>query len=437
MPGLEWQEPRSGDRVRGYYELLMSSSVKTRTGGVHDVWKGQATSVAQLDSARLLADVSRSVSAINDTQRALSLLTDSSPLLAFKRDSLPLLDLSQQYASIKRSPFLGATMGASTFLKDIMATKKLAVGLADVFPASSFVAQLPRHPLPLSSRTFASQLPRVGGITSSLLALRELGTLRLKVQMPTIQPLSSTISFLNEFEKSRRFFEAVDSVAREWEGNALWFVLSSLPMGALRMLVDLDREQVEEVILRALEAVIADGKFVAALREVLAEAPHISDFQRENLMHGLEHAERREHLRAVAPLMYGLEGAIISAARGHAVIDAERRLLSNPRKKLDCVEAIVREMELDHEFRRFLHRRVFGTGGNFFRHGDADGGERRQALLAIVALSGWIDAFMGLSARSVLVDLMSDELPRIVECIDQPVREQHEVVPMDEPSLVN
>lgn len=75
------------------------------------------------------------------------------------------------------------------------------------------------------------------------------------------------------------------------------------------------------------------------------------------------------------------------------------------------------------EYRTFLHRRVFGTGGNAFRHGDADGGERQQALAAVVAVSGWVDAFMGLSARSFLVDLMGDELPRIVERMSEPVLE--------------
>jgi hypothetical protein len=300
----------------------------------------------------------------------------------------------------------------------VTALSKLSVGLADSFPAYSFAAQLPKHPLPWMARdsSLAIKVPKIAP-----LALPELGKLTLGFQVPAIQPLTSSLSWLEGFKRSQRFFEAVGAVAREWEGNALWFILSSLPIGCLHLLAELDREQVEEVILDALEAVVAGGEFVAAIGEVLATAPHISDFQRENLLHGLEHAEKREHLRAIAPLMYGLEGAFYSAARDLAVIDAERRLLSRPSKRVGSVEMVVREMQLDAEYRRFLHRRVFGGGGNLFRHGDADGGERRQALLAVVALSGWIDTFMGLSARTVLAGLMSDELPRIVKDLYDPV----------------
>lgn len=121
--------------------------------------------------------------------------------------------------------------------------------------------------------------------------------------------------------------------------------------------------------------------------------------------------------------MHGLEGAMYSVARARSIIDADRRLLSNPSKRVGSVEMVVREMQLDQEYRTFLYRCVFGTGGNAFRHGDAGEGERRQALLAVVAVSGWVDAFMGLSARSVLVELMGEELPRTVERMSEPLLE--------------
>jgi hypothetical protein len=388
----------------------------------------------RLGSATFATDLMRSVRTVNDMQKSMSFITASSSILAFKRDTLPFLNLARHYQGISGpTGIFAATLGAKNILQDIVAANKtvaditsahkFAVGFADAFSASSFVAQLPRHPLPLSSRTFVGQTSRTGGITLGALPLRELGALQRSLQMPVIQPLSSIFSFAAEFEKTRRFFEAIDAVAREWESHALWFIISSLPLGDRLTLADLDREQVEEVILRALEAVVGDGKFVAALREVLGEAPLISAFQRENLMHGLELAEKRQYIIAVTPLTIGLEGALYSAARDRQVIDAERRLLSKPGKRAHSVEEVVREMELDREYSKFLYGRIFGTRGNFFRHGDADGGERRQALLAVVALGGWIDTFMGLSARSVLVEMMSDELPHIVEHLDQPVLE--------------
>jgi hypothetical protein len=409
----------------------MPGTTNTRSGGVRGTRKVGDPRALPFGSAMLATDVTRSLRTFNDMQKSLSFITGPSSLLALKRDTLPVLDITRQYQGVSgTSNILAATLGPKNFLQEIMAANKtvaditsvhkFAVGLADAFPASSLVAQLPRRPL--SSRTFVSQLPRIGGITSEPLLLRELGALK-RVQMPLIQPLSSVFSFVDEFEESWRFFEVVDAVARVWEGHALWFIISSLPLGDWRMLADLDREQVEEVILRALEAVVADGKFVAALRAVLGEAPLISAFQRENLLHGLELAEKREYVIAVTPLTIGLEGALYSAARDRQVIDAERMLLNKPGKRAHSVEQVVREMELDHEYSKFLYGRIFGTRGNFFRHGDSDGGERRQALLAVVALSGWIDTFMGLSARSVLVELMSDELSGIVEYIDQPVLE--------------
>jgi hypothetical protein len=250
------------------------------------------------------------------------------------------------------------------------------------------------------------------------------------IQPPVIEALKLPEAMIlpeslrKQFEESQHLFEAVDGVAREWEGNALWFVLSSLNVGDLYLLADLSPEEVEEAILDALEEVIVEGRFTRSLRATLAEAPHLTHFQRENLLHGLQHAEDGEFLHAVPPLMYGLEGAIVSAARDRSVIDAERRLLSRPSKKLKSVEAIVRAMQLDEEFRRFLHRRVFGTVGNPFRHGDATEGERRQTLLAIVALSGWVDVFMGKAARAVLVDLMSERLLEAVERLTPQIPER-------------
>lgn len=390
----------------------------------------------RLGSATLATDVQRSVRTFNDTLKTLSFITGSSSLLAFQRDTLPLRNLARQYRGINGpTNIVAATLGARNFLQDITAVNKtvaditainkFAVGLADAFPASSFVAQLPRHPLPLSSRTFATQLPRMSGITSAALPLRELASLRLGIQVPAIRALTSASNtLLAGFLESQRFMEAVAAVVRDWEGSALWFLLSSLPMGRLRLFDGLDREQVEDAILDALEVVVTKGDLVAALEEVVAEAPHISDAQRENLLHGLGHAARGEYMVAIPNLMYGLEGAMYSVARARSVIDAERRLLRNPSKRVGSVEMVVREMQLDQEYRTYLHRRVFGSGGNAFRHGDADAGERQQALLAVVALSGWVDALMGLSARSVIVDLMGDELPRILERVGESVLEE-------------
>lgn len=384
----------------------------------------------RLGSATLATDVTRSVRAFNDMQKTLSFVTGASSLLTFNRDSL---GLARQYESIKGpTGIFATTFGANNVFQDILAAKntiaditaghKLALGLADVLPASSFVAQLPRHPLPLSSRIFVTQLPHLGGIASAALSLRELSGFRLGIEMPAIRALTSASNTaLAGFLESQRLMEAVAAVVREWEGSALWFLISELSMGRMSLFHGVDREQVEDAIIDALEVVVAKGDFVAALEAVVAEAPHMSDAQRENLLHGLGHVARGEYVIAIPNLMSGLEGAIYSVARARLIINTDRHLLSNPSKRVGSVEMVVREMQLDQEYRTFLHHRVFGTGGNAFRHGDADEGERRQALLAVVALSGWVDAFMGLSARSLLVELMGEKLPRILERASEPV----------------
>lgn len=216
-------------------------------------------------------------------------------------------------------------------------------------------------------------------------------------------------------ETGERFLERVEHVVVRLKGSALWFVLSPLPRRDLHRFSDLEHPEAEEVVLDALEAIILEGRFTETLRTVIADAPHLTRFQRLNLLHGLEHAEKGEFVHAVGPLMTGLEGAFTSAARGGAIIDDQSRLLRRPSKKLESVEAIAKEMGVDAEFRTFLGHRVFGTVGNKFRHGDADAGERRQALLTIVALSGWADVFMQLQVRAALVELVSERLASLLD----------------------
>ena len=336
------------------------------------------------------------------------------------------IEMAEEMAESFRAP-LGASVLAETSIASQLAESALM--------ESSIASQLEEAGLAGSSSLMTKGLlPQFDehyltladgiGITAGL---HDFSSWVTSIQPPVIEALTVPEvkilpkSLQEQFEKSQHLFEAVDGVARAWEGNALWFVLSSLNVGDLYLLADLSPEEVEEVILDALEEVILEGRFTRSLRATLAEAPHITHFQRENLLHGLQHAEDGEFLHAVAPIMYGLEGAIVSAARDRSVIDAERRLLSRPSKKLKSVEAIVKEMQLDEEFRRFLHRRVFGTVGDPFRHGDATEGERRQTLLAIVALSGWVDVFMGKAARAVLVDLMSERLPALVKGLSRQI----------------
>lgn len=98
--------------------------------------------------------------------------------------------------------------------------------------------------------------------------------------------------------------------------SASWFLLSVLSVRQLFALAH-EREEIEAVLLDALEVVVMAGAFTTALSATLDKAPHASPDQRADLRHGLEHAQHGEFGRAVPPLMVGLEGALWSVAGAH------------------------------------------------------------------------------------------------------------------------
>lgn len=234
----------------------------------------------------------------------------------------------------------------------------------------------------------------------------------LAALVPSIRaPLDALTQLRDVLAPMRGLQESFADVAefmRSWEDDPLWFLLSVFGMGAARRFQGLTREQVEEALLAALAEVVCDGEYVAALREVLRGAPYLNDNQRAWLDHGLEHAAAGDWVQAVPPLMPGVEGALHHAAIGRA-------LIVDRGGKLPAAEKLVKQMAVDKEYTAFVVRHVFGGIGNAFRHGRADSGERDQVLFAIVALAGWVDFFMNLSAMRVLAGQLSDRLDDAIE----------------------
>jgi hypothetical protein len=169
------------------------------------------------------------------------------------------------------------------------------------------------------------------------------------------------------------------------------------------------------VLLDALEGAVRDEEFAEALRDGVGHAQMLSNSQREHLRHALEHAQAGEWLHAEPPLTHGLEGAFWATARERSLITPNRSYASNPKKKIHGVENVVKLIAADDGFSLFVRRRVFGTTGDPFRHGDADGGERRQVLLCIAALCGWIDAFVELPALPVLSAELNEHMPEALD----------------------
>jgi hypothetical protein len=239
-------------------------------------------------------------------------------------------------------------------------------------------------------------------------------------------PLTGIDDFLRRYsEPMREFAELMEEVGRvmdRWEQRALWFVLSQLGPYTLRHLAGLSETEVEAAVLDALEAVVIDGEFVPAVRAAVRLAPHLGHSQRRHLDHMLQHAADRDYIDASAPLYFGLEGAFWQAALARAVITPDRTRLDNPNKPVGF-ETMVKLLGLEREFQTFMVRAVFGTVGNPFRHGSAEEGERRQVLLGVAALAGWLEEFANVPAMEVLAARLGRELPGAVERARLPLLE--------------
>ena len=118
----------------------------------------------------------------------------------------------------------------------------------------------------------------------------------------------------------------------------------------LTELAALTEEEVETVVLDALEAVAADGAFIAALRTEVGRAPHLNDTLREHLDDMLEHAEKGEWVRASGQLYPGLEGAFWEVAYAHTVVTEERKDPRNTNKAIGF-ETMVKRLAIEQEFK--------------------------------------------------------------------------------------
>jgi hypothetical protein len=272
-----------------------------------------------------------------------------------------------------------------------------------------------RHAAKLAHARIAPTLAEYGQV--NLRAVMASGeVLDRMVRIPPINLLSLVPS--EALERTRELYEALDRVEGRWADDALWFLFSRLTHKSMFLFDRLNRrEQVEAATLDALERVLREGTFIKLLCEAVEIAPYMSDYQREILTHALDHVRKGDYRLAISHLLDGLEGAIVRAAMARSIIDEDRWLIGKPREKRNRrhgVDAIVKEMSLDQEYERFLHRGVFGKRGNAARHGNVESDERRRALLLVVAIAGWTDVFMGLTASETLVDAMTMFLPEAV-----------------------
>lgn len=276
--------------------------------------------------------------------------------------------------------------------------------------------------------TVFSRLAAVSGAMEAIrrweqtVAAAQIGPV-FRSRLPDFSPLASEIGgsirrYIEPFGgEMLEAVQVVERFERRWQQRALSYLVSLFltvcDIWQARRLASLDDAAVEEAVLYALEDVVRDGEFVPEVRAQVARAPHLNDSQRVHLDHMLEHAAEGKWVYASAPLYVGLEGAFWEVAYVQAVVTTQRKRIENPNKDVGF-ESMVKLLGLDQEFQTFVVRGLYGTTGNSYRHGGADSGERRQVLLGIAALTGWLEKFAGARALDVLAERMAWALPAAI-----------------------
>jgi hypothetical protein len=254
-------------------------------------------------------------------------------------------------------------------------------------------------------------------------------------------PLSLSQRERQVTKRTQLVFEGLHRIEKTWSDDALWFLFSRLTGEDAFLFQHLDqRAQVEGALIDALEDAIRITPFMNVLRKAISLAPYMDDYQRQIILHALEHVKQGEYTLAVSPLLTGLEGSIKQAAVGLSILDEDRWLVGeskNKKNRRHSADAIIKELKLDHEFERFLHRALFGKQGNPVRHGEKPTNTRRSALLAVVGLVGWMDVCLQISASSALANVMSLFLPDAVSRYRQLTGKRGALSPGDSAALTS
>lgn len=215
---------------------------------------------------------------------------------------------------------------------------------------------------------------------------------RVSFELPTKRLVDAARLFVQTPEQAKAEAE-VSAFLRRWEHSAYWFLLQGLGMRSASRLARADASELEEALLDGLERMVREGTVTRAVSAAVGRTALLAEPQREVLAHGLELAQQGTWAPACALLSDGLEGALWAAARAEEIIDAERRWLAGSGKQVSSVDALFTHLPLPRPLTTFLRRKVFGSTGNPYRHGDAASGHRRQALYQVAALIGWLEEF--------------------------------------------
>ncbi|MGO9792431.1 MAG: hypothetical protein ACLP8S_23865 [Solirubrobacteraceae bacterium] len=120
-------------------------------------------------------------------------------------------------------------------------------------------------------------------------------------------------------------FADLSAFMRKCENDPLWLLLSLLDFATTRLLFGLARTEVEAVVLAALTEVVLEGRLLATMRAELRKAPYLNTILREWLDDALASAAAGQWVKAIPPLILGLEGVLQSIAAERSERIRQRR----------------------------------------------------------------------------------------------------------------
>jgi hypothetical protein len=219
-------------------------------------------------------------------------------------------------------------------------------------------------------------------------------------------------------EELRRLDEAVEAaerLERRFQSRTFAFLViamldhcSLLDVAELNVLSD---AEVEEVVLLAVELVVCGEEFVPGMQQELQRTSLLTNPRTLRQMDRmLKHSGNGDWGEASdAVYAGGLEGAYrvaLAVAAGRLAHRSGRR---------PALKHVVNQLPIPPSLKTLVNNDMFGGVGDDYRHGDAEGGERRQALLGVVALAGLLETCDNRPAFTVLAQHAADVLSKALQ----------------------
>jgi hypothetical protein len=203
----------------------------------------------------------------------------------------------------------------------------------------------------------------------------------------------------------------VDQFLAAWENHALWYLFSSLGIGASAKLGNLPRDEVEPVVFEALERVFSDPELLDAFILQLGLVPDLAGPHRDQMRQALEFARDGQYHLAQPLLHVAFESMLYQGALRQGLVQPSQG-------KISAAESLLKILFTSGDlFLNFTVRMVFGGVGNSYRHGRNPDGHRELMLAGMVALAGYMDWTTSSQAVELIAERMERQLDPAIDSV--------------------